>query len=461
MKRKIFFLAFAALGLNLRAQESKKAYEFSLKQSIEYAFQNQPSVLNATLDEEIAKAKVKEVAGIGYPQISAGLDVKKYLELPTSVLPAGSFSFPGMPPIPPNSPPQELKFGLPHSATASIDGSWLLLDASYLISKQGSKTYLELAKRSAERTKIATAISISKAYYNVLITEERSHLIDANVSRLKKLVDDTKALNENGFAEKIDLNRVMLSYNNVLTEQQKVHQFLSLSYTLLKFQLGMDLLADLKLTDKLSDGDFQNFSLSEGQLDYTKRVEYNLLQSQIRYNQLDLKRNKFAYLPSLVAYGTFATQAQREKFNYFNPHQYNNGMYDTWYPFSLIGAKLNVPIFDGFQKANKVRQARLALQKSENDLKTLTASLDVDIQTSKINLNNSLSSLKLQKENMALAEEVYRVSKIKYDQGVGSNLEVINAEASLKEAQTNYYGALYDAYVSKLDYTRATGDYKF
>ena len=446
MKRILLFLLMLAPFLSF-AQEGPKSYEFSLKQAVDYAFVNQSRVLNSQLDEDIARAKVKEIAGIGLPQVNASFDVKDYLLLPTSLFPSDAFGGPKGTYVP-------VKFGLKYNATAGVDVSQLLFDGSYIVGLQSTLVYMDLAKKATERSKIETSIAVSKAYYNVLINEERIKLLDANVERLKKLYDDTKALNENGFVEKIDVDRVSLNFNNVQVEREKVRRFLGLSYYLLKYQIGMEINADLKLSDKLSDSDFESLQLSDAPFDYTKRIEYSLLQGQYKMNKLELRKNRFLYLPTVVAYGSFASQAQRDNFDVF-------AFGKNWYGVQLIGGKITLPIFDGLQKNYKIRQSKLAVAKAENDLKNLMQSIEVDLRSATVTLQNSISSLKVQRENMKLAEEVYRVSKLKYDQGVGSNLEVVNAEALLKEAQTNYYSALYDAYVAKIEMNRASGTIKF
>jgi outer membrane protein TolC len=119
--------------------------------------------------------------------------------------------------------------------------------------------------------------------------------------------------------------------------------------------------------------------------------------------------------------------------------------------------QLNVPIFDGLQKYYKVQQSKLALQKTEQSQELLKNSIDLEIRQAAVTLTNALESLKSQQRNMELAQEIERVTRIKYQQGVGSNIEVINAVSSYREAQTNYYTALYDAVIARIDYRKATG----
>jgi len=158
-------------------------------------------------------------------------------------------------------------------------------------------------------------------------------------------------------------------------------------------------------------------------------------------------------MPTIAAYGVINQNAQRAKFDIFDFSQ-------PWYPMTLIGAKITLPIFDGLQKNWKVNQSKLAVLKAENDLKMLTQSIDLDIANANASLQNAVSSLENQKKNIDLAEEVFKLTKIKYDEGVGSNLEIVNAESALREAQNNYFTALYDAILASIDFKKAQGEIK-
>ena len=195
-------------------------YSFSLGQAIDFAMKNQKQVQNAQYDEQIAQQKVKETIGIGLPQIGASASATDFLEIPTSVIPAQAFN-----PLAPPDALMAVQFGIQYSATAGIDVTQLLFSSDYLIGLQATKTFLELSKKSAQRTKIEVTIAVTKAYYTVLLNEERMKLLDANAERLKKLSEDTKALNANGFVEKIDVDRVSVAYNNLLAEKDKLKNY--------------------------------------------------------------------------------------------------------------------------------------------------------------------------------------------------------------------------------------------
>lgn len=430
---------------NINAQQSE-SFSFSLQQSIEYALQHQVTAKNAALDVEIAQKKINELIGVGLPNVTGSADINKFIEIPTSFVPAEFFG--GKP-----GEYAPVKFGQPYSSSVGLSATQLVFDGSYLVGLQASRTYAELSRKNLEQSKIETSSNVSKAYYSVLVNRERHDLLVANVQRIKKLKDDTKAMYDNGFIEKIDNDRIALTYNNIVVEEQKVKRFLTISENLLKFQMGMDLNANLELTDKLATITTDETLPAEEKTDASRRIEYSILKTNKRLQELDLKRTRFEYLPSLVAFGSVSANASRNDFDIFDTDK-------RWYPTAVIGAKLSVPIFDGLQKSARIGQSKRTLQKIDNGFSALEQSISLEVQNSRTQLLNNIEMLKIQRENKDLATEVARVSKIKYDQGVGSNLEVINAETSLKEAETNYYGSLYDVLISKIDYAKATGSLK-
>ena len=450
MKRLIFTIGAGWLSVSSFAQtkDSNTSYSFSLRQAVDYAVQNQKDVKNAIIDEQIAQKKVNEIMGIGLPQINASFDLKEFIELPTQLIPAEFFG----------GPPGSfaaVKFGTKYNATAGLDASQLLFSGDYFLGLQASKVYVEISSKAVQRTKIETASTVSKAYYTVLINEERTKLMDASIARVKKTLEDTKALMDNGFVEKIDHDRLSVTYNNMLVEYEKIQRLLTVGTFLLKYQMGMDISATLVLTDKLADIKFDaaTADVTAQKFDYEKRVEYGLFQTQYKLAKLDLKRQRLSYLPTAFAYGSLSGAAQRNEFDIFDTDK-------QWYPTAVIGAKLTVPIFTGLQRHAKNQQAELSLLKAENNMEFIKQSIDLELESSTVILQNASSSFENQKKNITIAEEVVRVSKIKYEQGVGSNLEMITAENSLKEAQTNYFAALFDALVAKVDFDKANGNIK-
>ena len=441
MKYNYLILIFCLFSvISAKAQLTDSLANFSLKEAIDYAQNHQSSILNASIDEEIAKNTVKRTIGIGLPQLNGNVNFQDFLKIPTNLLPGEIFGKPGT-----QIPAQ---FGVQYQSSFGLELNQLLFDGSYLVGLQATKTYKELSNKNLKRSRIETAVGVTKAYYSVLVSNEQLSLLDANMERLKKSLNDTKALFANGFVEKIDVDRLTVLNNNLETERGNVIRLLELNMNLLKFQMGMTIQSKLVLKDSIGSLQVAEFLAVKDTAAYQNRIEYSLLETQKKLNELDLKRYKSLFLPSLAAFGTTSRSFQSNDFL---------NLIDRSFPATIIGFRLSVPLLSGGVKAYQVRNAKLEVLKTENNLVNLKNGINLEVEQAQTIYRNGLKSLENQKRNMELAKEVLRVTKIKYEQGVGSSIEVTTAETSLKESQNNYINALYDLLINKVNVDRALG----
>jgi len=472
LRRKLLLSVASLLLLGNAFAQQQNEYSFSLQQAVDYAKQNNGTVKNAHLDEELNRRKVQEFTGLGYPQISAKGSGQYFFDVPTQYIP--DFISPtingvlfqqglidSLPTASGGTFP--VQFGTKYNLSGSVDANQLLFDGQFFVGLQAQKAVLALTEKNTQRTETQIVSDVSKAYYNVLITNERMGLLNANLETLRKVQSDTRAMYDNGFVEKLDVDRITVTVNNLSIEQQNVEKLSQLTSMALKVQMGMDVNAKLNLTDSLRDDNFE--TLLNSSFDPQNRTEYQLLLAQKSLYNLQRKQNVMAYLPSLYAFGSYGYSAQSDSLNFFDKPQtvYVNGeptKLKRWYPTALVGLNLQVPIFDGFQKQRRIQQARINMQKTQNDMDNLKNAINLEANSARINLTNSTSTLQSQKDNMALAQSVYNTSKIKYNEGVGSSLELTTAQQELKTSQTNYLSALYDAYIARIDYLKATGQLK-
>lgn len=440
------FLLSAAFGFAQQATpKTTPPYNFSLQDCINYAYEHQDTVLNAQLDVKSADYKVRETTGIGLPQISGSASFQDYIKIPTTLIPAQFFGGPSGTFIP-------VQFGVKYQSALGLNLSQKLFDGSYLVGLKASKTYKELSQRSYTRSKIEANVNVTKAYYQVLVSTEQIKLLDADISQLKHQLDQTTAENKQGSAERIDVQRTQVQYNNLVTNRENSLQLLALSYQMLKFQMGMPINTELMLTDKLDDIQLAD---SQGATSdttfYHNRIEYNLLETQKKLNELDVANKKAASYPTLVLNGSYNSSYQNNSFG---------DLYKANFPSSFFGLTLNVPIFSGGQRINQIRESKINVLKSQNDLDNAKNGFLLQANAAHFNYVNSLRSLDNQKRNQVLAQEVLRVAKIKYQQGVGSNIEVTQAQADLESADNQYIQALYNVLISKVDQDKAYGRIK-
>jgi outer membrane protein TolC len=431
-------ILFLILSITAYGQQS-----FSLKEAVQYGIKNHLTVKNAELEIYSAENTIKQIKASGLPQVNGQFQFTSNLIIPTQLLEAKNFN--------PNAAEGEVtkfKFGVPWGGQAGIGVNQLIFDATWLVGLKAAPVYRELAQRGVTSSKITVAENVMKAYYSVLVAEERSKILALNINRLDTLLREIKIMNEKGFVEKIDVDRLQVQRNNLVTETQKVRNLIQLSYGLLKFQMGMKQQETLTLKDKLSETDLNTLQLPEYQgVDYANRIEYSTLMTQRKLTNLDIERIQKGVLPKVFFSGSLGASHSNPRFNPF----------ERWFGSSALSIGLQVPIYDSGLRKTQVQQQNITLTKIDQSALLLRESFELQASQSIISLQNGLETLKSQKANMELATEVLRVSKIKYQAGAGTNIEVVNAESSLKEAQTNYFAALYDLLIAKVDLDKASG----
>lgn len=439
--KKISILFFMIVLSNALIAQSDS---LTLDDAISLAKKNNRNLLNTKADVDIAHSKVKETASIGLPQLSGSVDYVGQPVIPTSVVP----NF-----INPNDPPLEFQMGISNSLTAKVSLTQLIFDGTYFLGLKAAKEYVKLAEKNMSATQVETIINVSQAYFMVLLIEENQKLTDANLSLVEKTFQQTKGLFENGFAEKLDIQRLNLQLSNLKTLRNKLQDQHEYALRILKLQMGLDLNKNVALSDKLNDV----LAKTTLNTDYTgsakQRPEFQALEQLQVLNHMDKKRYRLGYLPSLAGFLThqqqsFATEGEIAKLG------------DRFYAGTLLGLSLQVPIFDGFYKRSKVEQAEKQIYKTNNQLLDLTAAIQNEQFTAKMRFARAKEELENQKANLEIAKDINRIATAKYNEGVGSSLELIAAGNELKTAETNYLAAVYELLSANLELNKANGSIK-
>ncbi len=262
---------------------------FTLDQCIDYALKNSVSVQNAVLDEQIAASKVKETIGLGLPQISASASLvhnPKLARFFTTYTGAGGFvgDLSGVPGIQVGDVIAARNFfQLQSSGGASVTANQLLFNGSYLVGLQASAVYKDLAIKAGNQTKEQIVQQVMKAYYGVLINKERIGLFANNIARVDTLLRNAKALNQNGFAEAIDVDRIQVTLNNLITERNKFLNLSDLGIELLKFQMNYPMDQTLEVAGSINEVQIDtNLDQYKVNWNYKERPDYQVLETNRR-----------------------------------------------------------------------------------------------------------------------------------------------------------------------------------
>lgn len=437
--------------------------EFTVQQTVDYGLKNAVQVKNALLDIKIQKQTNREITALAMPQINGSVGTTHYFDIPVTTLPnfispstyqvlvdngvkdrnGNAITFPqnGFGNI-------EAKFGVPWTASGGVDVSQILFDGQVFIGLQAREAAMQLATANAAITTDQIKANIQKIYFQLVVGQKQVTSLEANISLLQKLLNDTKELFKNGFVEKLDVDKTTVQLNNLKTEKDKINNQISNGFAGLKFLINMPQKETLILKDTLSEAFIKENILDES-YDYNSRKEVQALTYANKLNQYNIKRYQLSRIPTIVAFASYSKNAQRTNFDFFNK--------GDWFTTSLAGIKMSIPIFDGFARRAKIENAKLNLEKTKNILAQTKELVDYDVTIARSKMKSAILTMDNQKQNIQLAEKVYNTTKKKYEQGLGSNLEIFNAQTELKVAQNNYYSSLYDAITAKIDYLKAAG----
>jgi outer membrane protein TolC len=436
------------LVITITGMQAQDAEQFSLLEAIAYAQGKSNSVRTAQLDIARAKADVQEYTSIGIPKVNGGVEYNYFIDLPTSLIPNDAFVIPGAPTPPPGY--SETQFGTKNSLTFELSLSTLVFDGSYFVGLKASRGLMEMTKRQADLTKYDIKHMVVKAYLQVLIAEENKGVLLRNIENLQKMRTETQAFLDNGMVEQLDVDRLDLSLSNLQVELEMLARQTELAYNVLKFQMNYPLEDNIALSNKLDDVlALPDANDMDGEIAFDRRIETDILKQTIRLNELNTKRFTMGYLPSLSAFAVHQQVLQRD--DLFDETQ------PGFYPTTIVGLKLNVPIFDGLDKAAKIKKSKIDVLKFQLQLNDLERSITLQVTNARAIYSNATKRLVNQDKNLALAERIMNTTKIKYREGVGSSLEMTQAEQELYRTQANRLNALYELVVAKADLDKALG----
>jgi outer membrane protein len=442
---KQFFILCASLILSVNSQaqnKTKQVYAYSLEECVSFAKNNNVQVKNSLLAIEAQIQTNREIAAAAFPTIGTNAGVNDFITIPTSLLPAQIFGGAAGTYIP-------VQFGTKYNANYGINFQQLLFDGQVFVALKARATAVEWQKKNAALTEEAIKTNIYKIYYQLSASKTQLNILDANIERLSKLAHDAEVMYKNGFAEKLDVDKVSVQLNNLQTEKIKANNSVAIGYMGLKMLMGMPVNDSLALTEMIDEKSLEKDILVENEFQYGVRKDFQYLSETKKLTEFNVKRYQLSYLPNISMSGNASKNALRTKFDFFEG--------GSWFNTTLVSLNVSLPLFNGFARDARVKKTKIELKQIENQLSALKNNIDNEITQAKLNYMSSVATMQFQKKNMQLAEAVYQQTKKKFETGTGSNTEMSAAQADLVTAQNNYMNALYSALIAKVDLLKATG----
>jgi outer membrane protein TolC len=435
----VVFFAFTLYGQN------KNSY--SLQEAMDYGVKNSYNVKTAAIDYEIAKKKVKEIITIGLPQVNGEVDYNDFTQVPVMLLP-GEFImghagkgqyFP-------------LKFQQKYNFTPKITATQLLFDGSYIVGVQASKMYQQLSEQGIKKSEIEVRSAIAQSYYLILVANENKKIIQTTLENIDKILNETVQIQKNGFMEETDVDQLKLMKSNLTNTLNKIIRQEQVAQVLLKFQMGINVDDPISLSDSLSSLILKNGdeSVLNKELDIKNIIDYKMLLTTENLKNLNLRKEKFGYLPSLIAIFTYQKTGQNNNFS---------DLGKVFYPSTMWGLTLKIPILDCGTKHFKIAQAKLDIEKTKIQEKQVEQGLKLDLITAKSNFSSALDNYRKESDNRELAKKIYNNTIIKYKNGVASSLELTQVHNQYLTSEGNYYNAIFEVLNTRIKLDKALGNF--
>lgn len=417
---------------------------FTLRECIDYASKSNGTILNAGKDIEIADRKVKETVGSMLPQIDGSASYTNNLMLSTTLLPGAMVGDTTGKMIP-------VQFGTQHNANGSLQLTQKLFDPTFGIGLKAAKVSQNQAQQSFKLSSEQVAYSISVTYYQTLVIGKQKNTLQSTIAASSKQLKQTELKLKNGLAKQLDVDKMRVSYNNLQSQLQQSTLNYAQSLNNLKYSMGMPVENEISLSDTALNLDNQLLSALLSEFNIENRSDYQLQKISVEAYELDKARNKATYLPTLNMTLNYGASAMRREFNFLDSNQ-------KWFSSSSLIFSLRLPIFDGLQKHQRIVQSQLNAEKARIKLDQATQSIKVDLSNYENQYRTAVTNIQNEKDNLTLAEKVYKTTQLSFDQGTASSLELVQAESSWNESMNNYYNKLLNVYIARVNLEQSRGN---
>ncbi len=436
----IFFLALGLFLPRIAAPQQKEVRSFSLKSAREFAVANSFEAKRSQIDVETAHLKLKETVASGLPQITSAISYSDNLKLPTSLIP-NFFEGKLDEKIP-------VQFGTQHNASVNLQVQQMVFNGSYFVGLQTTKIYQSVAAMGQERTRLTVRENVTGTYYLILVAEENERILKASLDSVEKTAGEVRELNKEGFLADTDADLLQITVNQIRNGLQTLGRQKAVAAKLLKFQMGLDLDEEIRLTDTLADvlaGAETDESL-QAEFNLESNIDYQLTQGQARLADMALKNERAKYWPAVSAFFTFQQNAFRSRFDFFRSSE-------KWFPFQILGLNISIPIFRSGAQSARVEQAGLAADQAHQAALQAARGVQLEVEQTKARLFSARDNYQTMKDNMRLTEKVYEATLEKYREGLSSSMELSQAHEKFLQSESGYIQALSDflTALNKLD----------
>lgn len=427
---------FSPIKTTAQVRTDSAACGLTLEQCIEFALKNRPAVQQAVLDEEIGEREIKAQLASWLPQIGLNYNLQHYLKMPVTLFPNDA------------GVPTPRTIGVANTSNVQLQASQAIYNNEVLQANRAARFLRVQNDQNTVDAKINTVVAVSKAFYDILLSQEQLQILTQAITRQEKQLKDARAQYEQGLVDKTDFQRASITLGNIRSDRKRALESIKGKEALLKELIGYKPENPIQIAFNRAQME-QNIAADTIQgISFANRIEYQQLQTLRQLQGLSINYYRYGFLPSVSAFGNYNLVYQNNEFGQ---------LFNQNYPNSLVGLSVALPIFQGTRRIQNLCRAQLLDRRLEVDIFNLQNRINTEYTQALADYKSDLTEWNTTKSNVALAEDVYRVIRLQYSEGIKTYLDLITAETDLRVTQLNYYNALYQVLSSKLDLQRAQG----
>ena len=412
----------------------------TLDDAVRIGLQRSRALEIARLDRDMAGEKIRETWAEVLPQISASSSYTRTLK-PSVLL------------MPPNQifPTGVLETSSDNAARASIDLRQTLFDWSAFAGIKAASIVRKMSDEAWRGAEATVVTDIKTAYFDALIAKEKLTIIEQSFARWEQARQDTRAMFRQGVVADIDTLQAWLSVENLRPELMEAKNRVLTSTTSLKNVMGIPLDSTITPGGKLevTAASYPAGSAEACREALDARPELRQLNYQVQAEGEKVNAAQAEHFPLLSAFGKLETQTA-----------FNDGTSwadAKWPASSSVGLQLTMPIFTGFRNSSRVEQAKIGQLQSRTRYEELKAHIRAEIEIRLLNFRETQQRVEVQSKTISVAERSYTISRLRFKEGIGSRLELTDAELQLNKAKTNYLQAVYDNLIAATWLEKALG----
>ncbi|MBY5959224.1 TolC family protein [Membranicola marinus] len=438
MKFNVVFIMIVFFALQ-KSYGQEDTLRLTLYETIEMAIRNNPDLKRVKLGESLVETQIAGIKSAMYPQVSANFGFSDNFSIAKQLLPGEIVGQPGQQ-IP-------VEFGTRFGLQGGVEVNQLLYDKNYRANLNKVGLTQNIARLQTISNTETLVYNTAQLYIQYQISEEQRKLLEDNINRTNTLVDISKAQYENGIIKKLDLDQIRVNRTNLESELTNTTISQRQLINALRFYLDLDSDTQIVLDEELNDTErYPLYPYSATQ----ENIQYKLIDQQLDLTALENDVIKAGYYPTVSAFFRYNYSGQSRKLTF------DNDIY-SGFGAGTYGVNVSIPVFDGFRKKRKLQENKVRIQQLKHDREVVENNIQLEFDNAVNELVQNEQLIEKQQANMDLAKDVYEVTQLSYQEGVAPLTELLNAETSLKNAQTQYLSALINFKLAELDHIKASG----